>query len=204
MGYIQTFKNYNIADWFSFYRVVAAPFLLLLIYLDERLIFTWFLFLSFGTDVIDGYLARKFKITSARGSQLDSLGDQLTLVVGIIGLFVFEKEFMRENFALILVVLIPYVIQMIIAFIKYGKATSFHTYLAKLSAMVQGVFILWLLFFEPIYGLFHFMIVLGLLETLEEITLIFMYDEWVAGVKGIYWALKDKRRLKKSVTPKVK
>jgi phosphatidylglycerophosphate synthase len=204
MGYIQTFKNYNIADWFSFYRVVAAPFLLLLISLDERLIFTWFLFVSFGTDVIDGYLARKFKITSSRGSQLDSLGDQLTLIVGIIGLFAFEKEFMRENFALILVVLIPYVIQMIIAFIKYGKATSFHTYLAKLSAMVQGAFILWLLFFEPIYGLFYFMIVLGLLETLEEITLIFMYDEWVAGVKGIYWALSDKRRLKKSVTPKAK
>jgi len=38
------------------------------------------------------------------------------------------------------------------------------------------------------------MIVLGVLETIEEITLIFMYDNWVAGVKGIYWAFKDKRR----------
>ena len=37
------------------------------------------------------------------------------------------------------------------------------------------------------------MIVLGLLETIEEIILIFMFDKWVSGVKGIYWALKDKR-----------
>jgi CDP-diacylglycerol--glycerol-3-phosphate 3-phosphatidyltransferase len=39
------------------------------------------------------------------------------------------------------------------------------------------------------------MIILGVLETIEEITLIYLYDKWVAGVKGIYWALKDKRRL---------
>ena len=87
---------------------------------------------------------------------------------------------------------------MLIAFRKYGKATAFHTYLAKLSAITQGVFILWLLFFGPVYWLFYFMIILGLLEAIEEIALIFMYDEWVAGVKGFYWAQRDKRRLKKT------
>ena len=85
---------------------------------------------------------------------------------------------------------------MLLAYIKYGKATAFHTYLAKLSAMVQAIFILCLLFFEPVYWLFYFMIAIGVLETIEEITLIFMYDTWVAGVKGIYWALRDKRRTK--------
>tara|TARA_R110002049_G_scaffold46286_3_gene134712 strand:- start:41 stop:166 length:126 start_codon:yes stop_codon:yes gene_type:complete len=39
------------------------------------------------------------------------------------------------------------------------------------------------------------MIIIGLLETFEEITLIFMFDNWVSDVKGFYWAL-DKRRLK--------
>ena len=189
-----TFKNFNIADWFSFYRVVAAPFLLLLLWLGERELFTWFLLFSYCTDMIDGFLARKLKITSARGSQLDSLGDQITFIIGLIGLLVFELGFMKENYLLILIALISYNIQMIMAYRKYGKATSFHTYLAKLSAIVQGVFILWVLFFSPIYWLFYGMIALGLLETIEEIILIFMYDEWVADIKGIYWALKDKRR----------
>jgi len=192
-----TFKNFNIADWFSFYRVVAAPFLLFLIWLDMRSFFTWFLLVSYSTDMIDGFLARRLKITSARGSQLDSFGDQITLIVGIVGLFFFEHEFMRENLTLLLVAFIPYIIQMLIAFKKYGKATAFHTYLAKLSALTQGIFILWLLFFGPVYWLFYFMIVLGLLETIEEIILIYMYDEWVTGVKGLYWALRDKRRLKR-------
>lgn len=191
-----TFKNYNIADWFSFYRIIAAPVLLTLIWFDLRLIFTWFLLISYSTDAIDGYLARKLKITSPRGSQLDSFGDQITLIVGLIGLFYFENTFIKTNFVLIIIAFVPYIIQMFIAYFKYGKATAFHTYLAKLSAIVQSVFILWSLFFSPEYSLFYIMIAIGLLETFEEITLIFMYRNWASDVKGIYWALRDKRRLK--------
>ena len=191
-----TFKNFNIADWFSFYRVAAVPLLALLIWLDERSIFTWFLLISYSTDAIDGYLARKLKITSPRGSQLDSFGDQLTLIMGLIGLFYFETDFIETNYVIILIAFVPYIVQMLIAYYKYGKATAFHTYLAKLSAIMQSAFILWSLFFSPEYTLFYIMIVIGLLETFEEITLIFMYEKWVSDVKSFFWALKDKRRKK--------
>ncbi|MGO4918014.1 CDP-alcohol phosphatidyltransferase family protein [Maribacter spongiicola] len=190
------FKNFNIADWFSFYRVAAIPFLIVLLWYSERKLFTWFLLISYSTDAIDGYLARKLKITSERGSQLDSIGDQLTFIMGLIGLLVFEVNFIKENVVLISIALIPYVLQMAIAFVKYGKATAFHTYLAKISAVIQAVFIIWFLFFGPVYWLFYCMIVIGLLETIEEITLIFMYDTWVADVKSFLFALNDKRRLK--------
>lgn len=189
------FRNFNIADWFSFYRVAAVPLLVVLLWLGERELFAWFLLFSYSTDAIDGFLARKLKIASARGSQLDSIGDQLTFAIGLIGLVVFETAFIKANIVLIIIAFVPYLLQMLIAFFKYGKATSFHTYLAKASAVVQAVFILWLLFFGPVYWLFYFMIALGLLETLEEITLIFMYDTSVADVKGYFFALKDKRRI---------
>jgi len=192
-----TFKNFNIADWFSFYRIAAAPLLIVLLVLNDRNLFTWFLLISYCTDAIDGFIARKLQITSARGSQLDSFGDQVTFILGLAGILIFEFDFIKSNYVLIIISFSPYLIQMLIAFIKYGKATAFHTYLAKLSAIVQSAFILWLLFFEPIYWLFYVMIVIGILETIEEITLIFMYDNWVAGVKGIYWAIQDKRRNKK-------
>ncbi len=192
-----TFKNYNIADWFSFFRIAAAPLLLVLIWLDQRLIFSWLLLVSYSTDAIDGFLARKLKICSPRGSQLDSFGDQITLIVGLIGLFYFETDFIKTNLTLIGIVFVPYILQMIIAYFKYGKATAFHTYLAKLSAIMQSAFILFSLFFYPEYTLFYIMIVIGLLETFEEITLVYLYDNWASDVKGIYWAFRDKRRLKK-------
>ena len=193
-----TFKNYNIADWFSFYRIAASPFLLVLLWFNERELFSWFLLISYSTDAIDVFLARQLKISSPRGSQLDSIGDQITLIIGLIGLFIFENEFIINNLVLIIIAFIPYIIQMIIAYLKYGKATAFHTYLAKLSAIMQSVFILWSLFFSPDYVLFYIMIGIGLLETFEEITLIFMYDNWASDIKGIYWALRDKKRLNKT------
>ncbi|MBT8235128.1 MAG: CDP-alcohol phosphatidyltransferase family protein, partial [Bacteroidia bacterium] len=166
-------KTLNIADWISFYRILAAPILLILIGLEAREIFAWMLLISYLTDGIDGFVARTLKISSARGSQLDSYGDQLTFAVALLGLWVFENEFIRENLILILIAFAPYLIQMILAFRKYGKATAFHTYLAKLSAIVQAMFILLILFFEPIYPLFYLMIILGIVETAEEITLIY-------------------------------
>jgi CDP-diacylglycerol--glycerol-3-phosphate 3-phosphatidyltransferase len=155
------------------------------------------LLLSFSTDAIDGYLARTLKISSPRGSQLDSMGDQLTLVMGVVGLFVFEPEFMNNKLQLLLIVFIPYFTQMIIAFVKYGKATAFHTYFAKLSAVIQGVFILWALFFEPVLWLFYTVLTVGVLETIEEITLIVMHDKWTEDIKGIYWAMKKRRKEKR-------
>lgn len=194
-----TFKNYNIADWFSFYRIAAAPFLVLLIWYDQRLIFSWFLLLSYSTDAIDGFLARSLKITSPRGSQLDSFGDQITLITGLLGLYFFQTEFIIDKLTIILVAFVPYIFQMILAYIKYGKATAFHTYLAKASAVLQSIFILFALFFYPENILFYMMIAIGILETIEEITLIFMYDTWASDIKGIYWAYKDKKRSKKEL-----
>src|SRR5690625_5244607 len=89
------FNKYNLVDWLSFYRIVIIPFLLVFIFLDLRLLFAWGLAISFITDALDGYLARKLNITTPRGAQLDSLGDQLTFVVGVIGLFFFEYDFME-------------------------------------------------------------------------------------------------------------
>lgn len=186
-------KNFNLADWLSFYRVAAFPFLILLILLNERSVFSWLLLLSYFTDAVDGIIARRLKITSARGAQLDSLGDQLTFIAGITGLFIFETTFMKAQLGLLLLAFSPYLLQLIIAYFKYGKATAFHTYLAKLSAIVQGLFILILLFFGPVYWLFYTMLIVGILETIEEIALIYMYDSWVSDVKGLYWATKDPR-----------
>src|SRR6056297_1670518 len=185
-----TFKNFNIADWFSFYRIFAAPFLLVVLILQEREIFATLLLISYSTDAIDGFLARRLKITSPRGSQLDSIGDQLTFVLGLAALLVFEHDFILDNIGWVVVSLTPYLVQMAIAYWKYGKATSFHTYLAKVSAIVQSVFILHALFFEPSYGFFFAMLFLGVIETIEEIILIFLYNQWRSDIRGIYWALK--------------
>ena len=189
-----TFKNYNIADWFSFYRIACSPLLLYFLWIQNRELFVWFLLVSYSTDMIDGFLARKFNMTSPRGSQLDSFGDQVTIILGFLGLLVFEYDFILKNYLLIIIAFMPYIIQMLIAYTKFGKATAFHTYLAKLSAILQAIFILSALFFSPNYTLFYIMIILGFLETIEEIILIFLIKEWASDIKGIYWVFKKRKK----------
>lgn len=188
-----TFKNFNIADWFSFYRIAISPILVWLLLIDKREPFTWLLSISYATDAIDGYLARRLKISSPRGSQLDSMGDQVTFVIGVIGVLVFDHTFILDHYMWLLLGFGLYSLQMLLAWRKYSKATAFHTYLAKLSAVVQSLFILTALFYQPLEWMFFSMLFIGVLETLEEIVLIFIFDSWQSDIKGIYWVLKSKR-----------
>jgi CDP-diacylglycerol--glycerol-3-phosphate 3-phosphatidyltransferase len=60
-------RSYYMVNAITLYRLIAAPFLLLLIINHNLEVFRWLLGLSFFTDAIDGYLARKYKVTSAFG-----------------------------------------------------------------------------------------------------------------------------------------
>ncbi len=171
----------------TLYRVIAAPFLLVLLFTGRYELFKWLLALSFFTDLIDGFLARKFKVTSVAGTRLDSIGDDLTILVAMTGLFVMKMEFIEQEKVVFLILLALFLVQTIYAFIRYGKMTSFHTYLAKAAAVLQGVFLL-LFFFtgEPNMFLFYSAISVTMLELTEEIILVYLLPVWEPNVKGVF------------------
>lgn len=186
-------SSYYIINGITLYRLLAAPFLLFLIVTNQPDLFKWLLAISFFTDAIDGFLARRYKVVSVMGAKLDSIGDDFTVIAGIIGLFVFKRDFINQEFVWLLLLLVLFIIQVISAFVHYGAITSFHTYLAKLAAISQGVFLIPAFFVpEPIRILFYIAIAITALDLLEEIVLTFLLPEWKANVKGIYWVLEQK------------
>jgi phosphatidylglycerophosphate synthase len=78
-------NSYYIINGITLYRLIAAPFLLILAFLKETDVFKWLLAVSFFTDAIDGYLARKYKVVSVMGAKLDSWGDDLTVIAATVG-----------------------------------------------------------------------------------------------------------------------
>lgn len=146
---------------------------------------------SFFTDLIDGYLARKYKVASILGTKLDSIGDDLTVLVAMIALFVTKPEFIKQEKIIFIVLGSLFLIQVSYAFTRYGKMTSFHTYLAKAAAILQGVFLL-LVFFtkQPIMILFYAAAFITILELIEEIILVYLLPEWKANVKGLFVVIK--------------
>lgn len=184
-------RNSYIINGITMYRIIAAPILLVLIFEKQFDLFKWLLVVSFFTDLIDGYLARKFKVASILGSRLDSIGDDLTVLAAVIGLFVFKAGFTHRELVPLMILFSLFVFQTVFALVRYKKISSFHTYLAKLAAILQGIFfILIFLLPEPLYFLFYTAAVVTGIELLEEIILVALLPQWEANVKGLFWVLK--------------
>ncbi|MFZ1368859.1 MAG: CDP-alcohol phosphatidyltransferase family protein [Ferruginibacter sp.] len=188
-------KAWYVINGITLYRVVAAPFLLVLLFTGRYELFKWLLGLSFFTDLIDGFLARKFKVTSVAGTRLDSIGDDLTILVAMTGLFVMKPEFIKQEKVAFIILFALFLVQTIYAFIRYGKMTSFHTWLAKAAAIFQGVFLL-LVFFtgEPNMILFYTAVLVTMLELIEEIILVYLLPVWQTDVKGIFQVFNKKNQ----------
>lgn len=182
----------NVADWVTMYRIVAAPIMVYAIINGSLDLFKWLIVTSLASDMLDGFIARRLKISSEHGASLDSIGDAMLFVIALIGIARFESTFVAENLVIISFALNPYFFQLGLAFWKYGKPSSFHTYMAKLAAIFQGSLILFILFFGINYWLFYITLILSILETVEEIILILVIPKWKTNVKGLYWVLRNK------------
>ena len=185
---------YYIINGITFYRIIASAFLLYLIISHQPGIFKWFLAASFFTDSIDGILARRFHVDSKRGAILDSIGDDLTVLMGIIGLIVFKGDFISDHLLSLVALFILFIIEVLSALIRFGLLTSFHTYLAKIAAIVQGTFLILAFFMkEPSTALFYIAVGITALDLLEEIWITWLLPEKKQNVKGVYWVLRDSK-----------
>lgn len=186
--------SYNVAEWIPFLRIIAVPFIFVSILLDVR-IYTGFLYLAvFMSDAVDGFVARTYKLVTLRFARLDSTGDMLMLIVGLFGFYFYEKEFFLAHWILIAVVIAMYLLQQVFSLVRFGRVTSFHTVSAKASGVMQTIFFSSMFIFGVVPWLFYLMVVMSVIETLEETSLVFVFNEWKYNVKGLYWVLKNGRR----------
>lgn len=187
--------SYYMVNGITFYRLIAAPFLLFLIFTEQLNWFKWLLAFSFFTDAIDGFLARKYKVVSVMGAKMDSIADDLTILVAVIALFVYHRDFFYQEYTWMLLLLVLFLIQITSALIRCGKFTSFHTYLAKVAAVAQALFLIPSFFLaSPPAMLFYLAIALTAFDLLEETIMVWLLPKWQADVKGIKEALQVRQK----------
>jgi len=187
---------YRIINLITIYRLIAVPVLLALLfgrYLDA---FKWALLVSFFTDAVDGTLARHFRVVSVFGAKADSIGDDLTVATGIVGMVLLNPDYLINNRWPILLLLALFGIQLAIAIVRYGKTTSFHTWLAKIAAVFQAMFLLSFFFIGPQDILFYAAVVITGLDLLEEIVMVYILHDYHTDIKGIRQAIQISREQK--------
>lgn len=178
---------YYLVNGITIYRILAVFGLIFLIVHHDWHVFRWLLLLSFFTDAIDGFLARRYGVISKAGAVLDSIGDDLTVAVAIVGLLVFDPAFLRRELLIIIVLASLYLAQTIAALVRYRRLTSFHTWLAKIAAISQGVFLVAVFFTTKLpMLLFYITAMCTGLDLLEETVMVFLLQHWKTDVKGIF------------------
>lgn len=189
---MQAFKNFNIADWVSVSRLVLIPVLLYLIFRENKNWIGWIMLAGFFTDALDGYLARHLQIATPKGTRLDTLADFLFLLCCLFGFFWIFWDFVQVRPWLPLGAIGLFALQLVLALIRYGKASSFHTYLAKITAVVMAILLVTSFLYRPLPWLYTLAFGLALLEAVEEIVLVLVLSTPKSNVKGLFWVLQSK------------
>jgi len=78
------------------------------------------------------------------------------------------------------------------ALLRYGKLSSFHTYLSRAAAYAMGIFIGVLFCFGFHLWLMRLALGVFLVATGEEFVLLGLLPTWTADVRGTWWVLRKR------------
>lgn len=185
--------TWNIPNVLSLYRILAVPVMLYVVYTADKSLFTILLCINLLTDILDGYIARRFNMATSFGARLDSVADICTYVCAAAGLIRFEWGIMADHYIPICLFAAVYIAGNIIGFVRFGRIAALHLYIFKLTGYMQGLFVVVLFCFGFYAWFFYLTAVLGIYACVEEIIVMFMLSEPNEHAKGLYWLLKEKQ-----------
>lgn len=175
-------------------RLVSVPVLAALAVAGEERVFAWWLVAAMLTDAFDGWIARGFHVKSKLGAFLDSVADSALTLVTLYGVWVFHRDVITGHVLLCSLAVGLWALEMLLSLARYGRLSSFHTYLSKASGVLLGIFfgVLFVIGHQP--WLFYLAMAVTIAGSLEEIALLAMIGEWRADVRGVWWFLRSTPR----------
>lgn len=182
------FMNSNVPNIISSLRIVLAPWLLGVSWQGQGNTFLSLLFLAMVSDVIDGYLARKFNITSELGARMDTWGDMAICFTVPLCAWWLIPDLVRQEMPFLLLVIGSYLIPIVFSLLKFRKTSCYHTWFAKCAAGLMWTS-LFILFITEITWPFRVAALLQLVVALEGILITIELPELRSNMKS-YWHLK--------------
>lgn len=187
-----TEQFWTIPNVLSLYRIFVFPFILWLILSGNEKLFAVFITISLISDLLDGLIARTFKMQTNIGVRLDSWADLGTYILAFLAIGLFKWQEIKPYSFMLYVFAGVMTLSYILVFVKFKALIGLHTYMFKLTGYLQGAFIislfLWGFYLVPYY----MCLVWGTLACMEEILIIIILKEPESNVKGLYWVLKNR------------
>ncbi|MCZ8286508.1 MAG: CDP-alcohol phosphatidyltransferase family protein [Bacteroidia bacterium] len=184
----------TIPNALSLYRLFSVPFICILIALGHDMVFAVLFTINQITDILDGYIARRYKLQSDIGVLLDSYADIGSYLIAFLAILKFHPQLFSDYGFWLGGFFFIYALQLIVCKIKHGRwVAGLHLYSCKLTGYVQGIFLVVLFCYGFITWFFYVMILIGVLAELEVIAINLLSSKPILNAKGLYWVFKEKR-----------
>ncbi|RXK87075.1 CDP-alcohol phosphatidyltransferase family protein [Filimonas effusa] len=122
------------------------------------------------TDILDGTIARKYKVQSSAGARLDSIGDLFYFVILVIYLVAEHGNVMLSYITVIAVVFLLRILNIIVGFVKYKRLIMIHTIANKTAGLL--VFLLPVVLLAANKSLLAVVSIVALVASIEEFIMI--------------------------------
>ncbi|WP_372751790.1 CDP-alcohol phosphatidyltransferase family protein [Labilibaculum sp.] len=180
----------NVPNLISLYRLLVFPVILYTVLTKQESLFVVLLCISLVSDVLDGNIARFFKLQTHFGAALDNLADICTYAMALFGLFVFKWTEIEPHALILYIFLTVFVLSYFVSFFRFGKIPGLHLYSAVSAGYVQSIFFFILFVFGFYPWMYYLAIGWGAIAYVEKILVLFKLDDIKIGVKGLYWLMK--------------
>lgn len=141
---------------------------------------------SFVTDVLDGYVARRLNQVSEFGAKFDSIADNLLLPSALIWMWMFQPEVYRDNATVCAVAVVLYAASLLLGWVRFRRFANLHLYSSKAASVPMYLFLSTTLIMgrynEPLFLLAAGMFIASCLERLAVLLVSSEVDEHIGSI----------------------
>ena len=186
---------FTLPNLVSSFRLGIIPLQFYLAWNGQAVLFLVLFLAQLLSDLLDGLLARWLNQSSKFGARLDSWADLATYMSLPLCAWWLWPDLIRQESPFLIAAVAGYLVPAAIGFLKFGRLTSYHTWVSKASSALMGPG-LFVLFLGGTPWLFRFATCVFVLSVVEEVAMTAVLPEWRADVPSFCHALKIARREK--------
>ena len=140
------------------------------------------------SDIFDGIIARRLKVSTEKLRRMDSGIDQVFWLCIVTASFIMYPSFYKDNWLQIVILIVTEGFCYLVSFIKFRKEVATHAIASKLWTLVLFATLIQLIATGNSIILFQVCFYLGMITRLEIIIMLFMIRQWTNDIPTVYHA----------------
>ena len=183
----------QVPNLLSGFRLLLAVVLWIPAMLDLPLLVGAGLIMAGLTDMLDGFLARRWGAATEYGSRLDSAADMVLVVCAAFWVILVEPSVFFDNKLLVLSWMLMGTASLVVGLVKFRRIPDLHLYMTKASSAAGYVFIIFMFVVGYSAALFYIASALLIISTLESLLLQLLTHKPDERVRSILYPYRQGR-----------